>query len=99
MKSLLAIADPTRRRIVELLAEREQEITAEVTSAVELKPAQLQHIADGLKSFTGRKVAVKKTVNPALLGGFTVKIGSRMLDGSLAGKLDRMATHLKRAGN
>lgn len=83
----------------ELLAEHNNEITAEVTSAVELGAAHVQNIADGLKKFTGRKVTVKKSVDPALLGGFTVKLGSRLLDGSLAGKLARIEQYLKKAGN
>jgi F-type H+-transporting ATPase subunit delta len=73
------------------------EISAELVSAGELKPAEISAIADKLSKMVGKKVIIKTRVNPQLLGGVVVKIGSQQFDGSVAGKLQRLKNTLKAA--
>lgn len=73
-----------------LLANRRGEIRAEVTAAQALTPAQMDAITDQLKRAVGSKVAVDIRVDPAIIGGLVVKVGSRMVDGSLRSKLQRL---------
>ncbi len=78
-----------------LAAEHRGELRAEIISAAPLQAAQVNHITDNLGKAVGRKVVPVTKVDQRVLGGFTVKLGSRMLDASLAGKLDRLKLHLK----
>jgi len=73
-----------------LLAERRGEIRAEVTAAQEMSKAQVAALNDQLKRAVGSKVAVDIRVDPAIIGGLVVKVGSRMVDGSLRSKLQRL---------
>jgi F-type H+-transporting ATPase subunit delta len=73
-----------------LLADRRGEVTAEVTAAQPLAPQQLDALTDRLKRAVGSKVAVEVRVDPAIIGGLVVKVGSRMVDGSLRSKLQRL---------
>ncbi len=75
---------------LQLLADRRGEIRAEVTAAQEMSPAQVTAINDQLKRAVGSKVAVEIRVDPAIIGGLVVKVGSRMVDGSLRSKLQRL---------
>ncbi len=79
------------------LAARRGEITAEVTAAQELSPAQRDAVTEQLKKAMGSKVAVELKVDPALLGGLVVKVGSRMVDASLRSKLHRLQLAMKGA--
>jgi F-type H+-transporting ATPase subunit delta len=73
-----------------MLAARRGEVTAEVTAAQPLSAGQVEAVTDRLKSAVGSKVAVEIRVDPAILGGLVVKVGSRMVDGSLRSKLQRL---------
>ena len=75
---------------LQLLADRRGEIRAVVTAAQEMSPAQVTAINDQLKRAVGSKVAVDIRVDPAIIGGLVVKVGSRMVDGSLRSKLHRL---------
>jgi F-type H+-transporting ATPase subunit delta len=75
---------------LQLLAERRGEIRAEVTAAQPLTEHQVTEVNDQLKRAIGSKVAVEIRVDPALIGGLVVKVGSRMVDGSLRSKLQRL---------
>lgn len=79
------------------LARRRGEITAEVTSARPLKDDQLQALADSLRGKLGGKVAVEVKVDPSLIGGLIVRVGSRMIDASLKSKLQRLQYAMKGA--
>ena len=81
-----------------MLAERRGEITAEVTSARELSKTQQDALGDQLRRVVGSRVAVDIKVDPSLLGGMIVKIGSRMVDGSLKGQLQRLQFTMKGIG-
>jgi len=79
----------------ELLAFHRGEVAATVTSAKALSPAQETAVSDALRASVGRKVSVQLNVDPKLLGGLKVKVGSRLLDASLASKLQRLQLAMK----
>lgn len=79
------------------LARRRGEITAEVTSARPLKDDQLQALTDRLREKLGSKIAVEAKVDPSLIGGLIVRVGSRMIDASLKSKLQRLQYAMKGA--
>ena len=80
------------------LAERRGEITAEVVTAQPLSEAQREALAERLRRSVGRRVSVDLRVDPALIGGIVVKLGSRMVDGSLRSKLRRLQLAMKGSG-
>ena len=80
------------------LAERRGEVTAEVTAAKPLTPAQTEAVNEQLRKAVGRKVAVDLRVDPSLLGGLVVKVGSRMIDSSLRTKLNNLKVVMRGIG-
>ncbi|MDE2229936.1 MAG: F0F1 ATP synthase subunit delta [Alphaproteobacteria bacterium] len=83
---------------LQILAERRGEVTAQVIAAQELSEAQRRAVDGRLRKAIGRKVAVDFRVDPSLLGGLVVKVGSRMVDASLKSKLARLALAMKGVG-
>ncbi len=77
------------------LAARRGEVTAEVISAQDLSPAQREALDERLRRSVGGKVAIELRVDPSLLGGLIVKLGSRMVDASLSSKLYRLQLAMK----
>ena len=82
---------------VELAARRRGELSAEVVSAHPLNDKQTQRLKEQIKSALGRDVQLTSSVDPSLLGGLVVKIGSRMVDSSIRTKLSRLQSVLKEA--
>jgi F-type H+-transporting ATPase subunit delta len=80
------------------LARRRGEVTAKVTSAQDLSESQQQALTEALKKSMGSKVQIDLTVDPALIGGMIVKVGSRMIDSSLRNKLQRLQLAMKGVG-
>ena len=80
-----------------LLARRRGEIAAEVVSARPLDAAQQSALEDALRRAIGGTVTVEARVEPEILGGLIVKVGSRMVDSSLRTKLQKLQTVLKGA--
>ena len=78
-----------------LAADHRGETTAEVVSAHPLNDDQVAALKTNLKSRVGRDVAVDLTVDPTILGGLVVKIGSQMIDGSIRTKLNNLAHAMK----
>ena len=77
-------------------ASRRGETTASVTSAVALSPQQLQQLSDTLRSVLGgAKVSIDARVEPEILGGLVVKVGSRLFDSSIRSKLQRLQLAMK----
>ena len=81
-----------------IAAEQRGEVVAEVTSAHDLTDAQRAELASTLKDVAGKDVTVNITVDPSLLGGLVVKIGSRQIDTSLKTKLNSLKLALKEVG-
>lgn len=78
-----------------LAAEHRGETTAEVTSAHPLGDDQLAALTAQLTARAGRAVTIDARVDPAILGGIAVKIGSRMIDGSVRTKLNTLAQAMR----
>ena len=81
-----------------IAAEARGEVAAEVTSAHALSAAQETELKAALKSVAGKDVAITVTVDPTLLGGLVVKMGSRQIDTSLKTKLNSLKLALKEVG-
>ncbi len=78
------------------LANRRGETTVAVTSAVPLSPEQLQQLNDALRSvLASAKVSIDARVDPEILGGLVVKVGSRLFDSSIRSKLARLQLAMK----
>ena len=77
------------------LAARRGEVTAQVISAQALSETQRQTLDERLRRAVGGKVAIELRVDPSLLGGLIVKLGSRMVDASLSSKLHRLQLAMK----
>jgi F-type H+-transporting ATPase subunit delta len=81
-----------------LAAEQRGETTAEVTTAHALTAEQETELRATLKSIANKDVAINVTVDPSLLGGLVVKMGSRQIDTSLKTKLASLKLALKEVG-
>lgn len=82
----------------EMVAKHRGETRAEVTAAHELTSAQETELKAALKDVTGKDVMIDLKVDPSLLGGLIVKIGSRQIDTSLRTKLSTLKLALKEVG-
>jgi F-type H+-transporting ATPase subunit delta len=80
-----------------LVANQRGELRAEVTSAKALKPDQLTILAGTLKDALKREIRLSERVDPSLLGGLVVKVGSRQIDSSLKSKLVRLERAMRGA--
>ena len=78
-----------------LAADSRNEVTAEVTTARALTAAQSKNLAAELKKRVGSDVAINAHIDPAILGGMTVQIGSQLIDNSIKTKLNSLATAMK----
>ena len=83
------------RAFRQLAAAQRGETTAEVTSAHPLDAGQVAELKAQLKTRLRRDVTVDLSVDPALLGGLVVKIGSQMIDSSIRTRLNTLAHAMK----
>lgn len=81
-----------------MLAAHKGEVSAEVVSATPLAEADLDTLRQSIAAHVGQAVTVETRVDPALLGGVVVRVGSRMLDASLRTKLQKLEQSLKGRG-
>ncbi|SDW57866.1 F0F1 ATP synthase subunit delta [Roseicitreum antarcticum] len=81
-----------------LIADAKGEVTAEVTSAIDLSPAQADALTRTLKARIGKDIKLKVTVDDALIGGLVVKVGSKMIDTSVRSKLTALQNSMKEVG-
>ncbi len=72
-------------------------VAAEVTTAIALTPVQQRGLAAALRQALGKDPEIEARVDPAILGGIKVKVGSRLYDASLKSRLDSLKFALKRA--
>jgi len=77
-----------------LLNERLRKAGVTVFSAVELSSGDLQRLGDALNRITGKKTILSSKVDPGILGGVKVKVGSVVYDGSLRGQLESLKEDL-----
>lgn len=96
-RRLFAVRDMVRD-YRKLVAKWKGEITAEVTAAEKLSDSHVEALKDALKSITGEKaVDLHVRIDPAIIGGLVVKLGSRMVDSSLRTKLNAIKHAMKEA--
>lgn len=82
-------------QFVQLKAEAERAIEVEVETAHELSAEQLQTLAAALSKRLDRTVQPTPVINPALIGGLIIRAGDMVIDGSVRGKLNKLAEALK----
>ena len=80
-----------------MLARRRGEETAYVSSAAALSDDQQARLAESLRKAVGSKVRVETAIDPSLIGGLVVRVGSQMIDSSVKSKLQRMQLAMKGA--
>ena len=80
-----------------LAAEDRGAVSAEVTTAMPLTDAQAKALAAALRTALGKDPEIAARVDPAILGGLKVRVGSRLYDASLKSRLDSLKFALKRA--
>ena len=78
-----------------LAAEHRGETTAEIITARPLNDEQVGQLKQQLRARAGRDVTLDTTVDPAILGGIVVKLGSQQIDASIRTKLNRLASAMK----
>ena len=91
----LSQLDAVIRTFTRLAANHRGETTAEVTSAFPLNDDQLAALKANLKARGGNDVAIEAKVDPSILGGIVVRLGSRMIDASIKTKLNNLAYAMK----
>jgi F-type H+-transporting ATPase subunit delta len=69
-------------------------VVANVTSAQPLEAADLAAIAERIRAMAGARVEVQAAVDPQLIGGLTVRVGDRLIDASVRGRLARLRASL-----
>jgi len=102
---LLVLADKGRTGQLEeiageferLVAEHEGIVHAELTTAVELSDDEARELLGRIEQASGRKVEATRSVDPGLIGGIVVQVGSHRLDASVRGRLDRLRRELANA--
>jgi len=96
-RRLFAVSDVIRA-FRALVAKFRDEATADVTVAEKLSDKNLDALKAALKSVTGKDVALNVNIDPSIIGGLVVKLGSRMIDSSLRTKLNSIKHAMKEAG-
>jgi F-type H+-transporting ATPase subunit delta len=84
--------------VTSLIAHEKGEVTADVTSAKALTAAQSKKLADTLKKKFGKDIKINATVDEKIIGGLIVKVGSKMIDSSIATKLSKLQNVMKEVG-
>ena len=96
-RRLFAVTDVIRA-FRALVANFRGEATAEITVAEQLNDRNLDALKAALQSVSGKDVALNVKVDPSIIGGLVVKLGSRMVDSSLRTKLNSIKHAMKEAG-
>ena len=102
---LLVLADKGRAGQLEeiakeferLVAEHEGVVHAELTTAVELSDEETTKLLGQIEQASGRKVEATRRVDPDLIGGIVLQVGSHRLDASVRGRLERLRRRLATA--
>jgi len=103
LKFLLLLVDRGRIQVLESISQKFLELSykqesieiAKITSSIQLSAGQQKDIAEKLKVITGAKqIKLALKVDPQLIGGFTIEIGSKMIDTSIRGQLKQISSLL-----
>jgi F-type H+-transporting ATPase subunit delta len=90
--------DEIARELERLAAEHEGVLTAELTTAVELSRADEERLLSQIEQASGRKLDATRRVDPDLIGGVVLQVGSHRLDASVRGRLEQLRRSLVEAG-
>jgi F-type H+-transporting ATPase subunit delta len=82
------------REFTRLQHRREGIVEVTVTSAIALEDADVEALRGRLAAMTGKRVELHQDVDADLLGGLSIRIGDRLIDGSVRGRLERLRTDL-----
>ena len=85
------------REFERLVAEHEGIVHAELTTAVELSDEEARELLEQIEKASGRKVEATRRVDPDLIGGIVLQVGSHRLDASVRGRLERLRRELATA--
>ncbi|MBR8831120.1 MAG: ATP synthase subunit delta [Chroococcopsis gigantea SAG 12.99] len=97
-KRRIAFLEPVCEQFLILVRGLTNTVLAEVTSATQLSDSQLQTVIDKVKTLTAAEVVELSTsVDPGLIGGVIIKVGSQVLDASIRGQLQRIGNSLGRS--
>lgn len=96
VQGTLPVLKETIQAIVLLYEERLKKVTAEVAAPVTIEEQYLSRLKTALSSLTGRDVDIRSMVDPSLIGGFVVRVGSTVYDSSLKGQLQTLRSELTR---
>ena len=77
-----------------LVARAQNRLTVELTTAHELSDEEAQSIVGTIEKTSGRKIEATRAVDPSLIGGIVLKVGSFLADGSVRGRLERLRREL-----
>lgn len=80
-----------------LVAQAQNRLTVELTTAHELSDAEAKSIVQQIENASGRTVEATRSVDPSLIGGIVLRIGSHLADGSVRGRLERLRHELATA--
>jgi F-type H+-transporting ATPase subunit delta len=86
-----------RRAFDELWREEHKMLPVEVTSAIELDEALVRSIGDRIQTQTGRRIELTSRVDPDIIGGIVLRVGNKVLDASVHGRLERLRRQITRA--
>src|SRR5438034_2775995 len=86
-----------RRTFDELWREEHKLLPVHVTTAIELDEALIREVGDKIEERTGRRVQLSSTVDPDIIGGLVLRVGNRILDASVHGRLERLRRQITRA--
>ena len=91
----ISLLDTLAQRFLELSYKTEKIEIAKITSSIQLSADQQKNIAEKLKTITGAKqIKLALKIDPQLIGGFTIEIGSKMIDTSIRGQLKQISSLL-----
>jgi len=100
LKFLLLLVDRNRIEVLDSIAKKYLELSykqesieiAKITSSIQLSAGQQKEITEKLKVITGAKqIKLALKVDPQLIGGFTIEVGSKMIDTSIRGQLKQIS--------
>ena len=94
-KRRIVFLEPIVEQYLNLLRKLNQTVLAEVTSATELSESQQQSLVEKVKAIAqARDVELKTSIDPDLIGGVIIKVGSKVIDASIRGQLRRISISL-----
>jgi len=94
-RNRIGVLESIAQKFLELSYKQESIEIAKITSSIQLSAEQQKEIAEKLKIITGAKqIKLALKIDPQLIGGFTIEIGSKMIDTSIRGQLKQISALL-----